>query len=670
MTEDRAIGELVRVELQGYKPAGIVERQRADVPGGTPAGPSNIDDVRDVTGHIVSLSFGSSTSSPYEPLSLSLAVPYGDWARVFPGLLVRRSAAGGTQAATERVGQELRSPAPGFWVVVRLADARGDWPAIAWGRCNAVSLSLDVGQDGMIHAFTDIQCESWLDFAARSRVVLTATQGFTAAGTHYVGDWLRKLEGLFKGLTGHLPGELLSDVWAQIMDLGLPTTLVEGDLGSVRTIGQEIPVVWDRKSCADYAPLRLPQQLAVPGEIVQAFGGWEARGSLWGWIQQTFAPDSPIVEIFPSLEWPSDLRPAGAYKAGEPTRPEDGTGRPSTVPVNGEPRQTTKLGRALGAQPVLMYRVKPLVLRAINQASADGLREELERRDPTVRSSEWRKLYAHDTYAEIVAEETGKTTSYGQEPVSPHDLVMSGWYWWTREEVTEFRVSFSDSDRINAVYCKSWATPGTQLELYGAHGVPVIDTLDAQRHGLRLYDGEWPFFEAGGAGDLGTRISALSDLFWSLLSNTDTQHFFGTGSIGGEFRPWLRAGHWCAAGLPRGGVPAEQDSGLEGADGGGLTGYIESVTHELHVDPSGKVSRDTTLQLARVSMLGSGKYPVNLPLRGERLPVKSFVIKDGEVIWGDLDEYGNFAPDAYKIGAVDATGGITKQVDDTGGSTR
>jgi len=622
------IQDYIRVEIHGFDEAGKN--------GARPL--SNIDAVTDITGYVTTVSFGSNVSAPWETISLTLALPLKDWQQLAPG----RSYKSGR-------GGYARSPEPGFWIVVRSPNEStsgtewGDgWPAVAWGR--AANLSMEVhAQEGQIVASVQIDCESWLSTMTKIRVPVTAGD-VAVAGFHPVKKWLQKIEGLFTAWVSDFPGSLLETVWGAVAELEVPTSLIPGDAAK---FADEVPVVWDRAQCARYAPLRLPQHMIVPGQAINAVGSWLARGTIWSWISQTFSADPDTVELFPSLEYPvsggNEFGEFGAEDSGE-----FGRGAPVENPTTGLPLLTS-LGAALGAQPVLIYRMKPFLFFPIDQVHVT---KQIRNMYEGLVDDSRLRLYAPTPASEVMAIEESMETSYSQEPVDPgDDLTRTSWNRWEASEITSFRASWNDASRINATYAHSWVTQGQEIELYGSLGTPIVNEEDIRKHGLRMHDAEWPFLayttkgsseskpELISRGTLYQRITAMSELLWVLRSSTDA-FFWGTGDVTGKYRPWVRAGTWATGKFDYG----EWDEEL--SEFPGWSGYVDQVTHSLRVLPSGVISRSTKMTLSRLTMTGYDVYYANLPALGVRkTTVKVFEIVDGVIIWGDLDEQGVFVED-------------------------
>jgi len=149
-------------------------------------------------------------------------------------------------------------------------------------------------------------------------------------------------------------------------------------------------------------------------------------------------------------------------------------------------------------------------------------------------------------------------------------------------------LSISDSDRINGVYLHTPLNPSRSVELFGLAGEPVFNEDDIDRHGLRLFKGQWPFFPQGKKREAtveGYReeIQELIDIASAI---TEDDHRFLNGTIQMRGRPSLKAGVWVKIDL----------SAIKSRP---LVVYVESVTTSLSVQEDGVRMRRSTLEFTR-----------------------------------------------------------------------
>ena len=252
--------------------------------------------------------------------------------------------------------------------------------------------------------------------------------------------------------------------------------------------------------------------------------------------------------------------------------------------------------KALGSQPVLIYRLKPWLLRALDHM----LMEELE-------AGQIKPL------PQVVADLTGRDTTYGQDPVKPFLPTKAGTYKWSAEQVIDVRMTCDDQERINAVHVRSPVQPTTAVESYGLFATPSYARQDIDRHGLRLMDLDWGFLTPYGREapvdfdfddevtfvDEATekeKLDAFNQIVYAMLANNFDALEFGRCQVTTKFRPHAGCGHWALIDLP-----PDLQYEKEGS-GAGLSGYIEEITHSLTAAPDGTVKRDTSFTLSRVDL--------------------------------------------------------------------
>jgi hypothetical protein len=553
-------------------------------------------DPIDATRYVTAASFGYSVDAPWEWIDLTLSVPLSELERVFPGGVLGRD--GG--------GRAYYLPSPSFVVVLEGAATFGS-AALVWGFPDQIRAMIKVAPEtGAPRVQVQLRAVSWFARMGRARIVVSGVThtGFPP-GTYYdVETWGRFLDPYLGDLaqaTG--PGAALAGIWPALGTLELPASLGGGRLGD------EIPVVWDRETCATWAPLRLPQQERVPGIAISALASVLPRGSVLQWVQGSFAVEPRLIELFPTLDFPSYRDPVGGVLA------ED-----SAFDVRAAAARVlspSALGRALGgAQPVLLYRWRPFSLAPINSSTAAAVRARKGGGPVGVPA------------AERLAALTGASTTYGQDPVGLEDCARTQWGTFAADEIHALTVSWQDQDRVNGVYVKTPVAPGGDL-FHGAVGEPVLDALDVRRHGLRMIDLEFPFltpdqYIADTGGPSYQEIAtALVDRGFHIAACSDTV-FYGRAEVSTAYRPWLRQGVWVDLELPAADLYTES-VGLEVRDRhsprpstNGATGYARQVVHRVQVDQTtGKITAlGTTITLERLALFGPGQYPFPFPLRG------------------------------------------------------
>jgi hypothetical protein len=537
----------------------------------------------DVTPFVRSLRWRHSITAPYETISLTLALPRGGLLRTLPGVSVAEGSA-----------RDLRVPVPGSWVVVRARNLGTDnepnhgagWPALAWGRVRMIDFGEDytARPEGVQSVpqtlMTRIECESWVTALGRSRILLTAGQTAIPEGFAYtLDDWsaviTARLTSASAGNGG--AGQVLRDVFELVANTELP----EGLGGGVRQkLAQAVAVVSDRQTCAQSAPLRLGQTQRVPGLMLPAANVWTAQ-SVWGFLSSVFSGGAPQVELFPSLEPPTRQAPT----QGRAWTKEDDF-EEQAAPSNGLPPKMSPVGRALGSQPVLLYRVSPHLYQALDTQLLASLG------------------IAQQPLAQRLAQEFGGLVStFGQDPTDLEPPAR--WYEGSAGDLIRYRFAQDDAERVNAVGFRTPLQPSASLELYGPLGLPAVLEDDVRRHGLRLQEIAHPYWilppggppQPGDEGTVGAIHTAQAEVAYARLASND-QYFFGRAQALLRYSPMMQAGHFYRA-------PITDEDDRPGAAKGqravrlGLAGYLEAVEHSVELDAKGTPIRRTSVTLGR-----------------------------------------------------------------------
>jgi len=559
--------------------------------------------ARDATSYVAALSWSCAVMAPWETISLQLRCSWAELQQVIPGADKGRKGAG---------GQALYDPRPGFYVVVR--DPSG--AALAWGRAARVSSRWINTPDGKTATNqVEIACESWLSVLSRSRITCVASSNYTLGSLVLTPqEWYNLLtRTVLSRAVQQTPGESLARWWREAAAFRLPDVLVGG---LQRLMGESIPVVHDRTTAATFAPLRLPQTLRVPGSALQAFSNAAPRGSWWGWMEGTFVGAPSMCELFPSLEYPTareDITDGpwrGLEDGGEGRLALSYTDLASSGGVRSVAGELTALGEALGgAQPVLVYRLRPGILEPLNTQSALG--HPLAGESPDV------------PRAQEVAVGSGLPTSYGQEPIDPRPLVGVKWYDLEPSQVLGVDLLWDDGDRQNAVAVNLAGVGAAGVEMWGYLGQPVFGArAEVEQHGLRLQDVDWPICPPGVRvddlsndverlqGQIGDRLTGLAEIAFALGGAVDRDFFPARATVQAALVPWAKAGHWLR---------------VDAGQGRELTGYIDRVVHSARLDNDGKLSARSVFTLSRVALglQAQASFPLRFSLVGDFVDVNA-----------------------------------------------
>ena len=344
-----------------------------------------------------------------------------------------------------------------------------------------------------------------------------------------------------------------------------------------------------------------------------------------------------------------------------------------------DPEKMTGLGRALGSQPILLYRLRPRMLHPITWRFGVYYARDRYRKNT---DENWYKIIPHYVTAELVAHATGLTTSYGSDSCYPSYSDSLGidsetgtkgvQGWITLDRLRGFNISKSEDDRINGIWVKGPYQPNSQMAPYGYLGDPMIHTDDHRYHGLRMYDVEWPFFqltstgtEDEGLGTLKAKISALCDMFYFLMAGHGSGGFLpGRATLDVDYSPAMNPGSFLASELPetpttkysppgtfgvdlKSLIPGYSREGVSSADRdnrygppdsrglpGGISGYCEAVQHTITINQDdGSFLAETQLTLSQVCDLRMGMVLANFPLRGIKKFLLQFRIDGDKWIW-------------------------------------
>lgn len=563
-----------RVELHGYTPDGAAAGFYRS---------HDIDRITDLTPFVLSLSWTHSVKPPWETITLTCEIPVRYWSSIIPGEPIPAEQKGGKTTRS-------RQPRTGFWVVVKVPTAKG-YKAVAWGRAVTLAVGVGVGGQkspgGLKTARTTIVCASWLSLLQNSRLLLSPGMPSEVEGFIYrLQNWGPVLSELMKIFGSKYPGEMFTRLWAKLVRIWLPPTLggevafaSDGSTGADFStlpltgggkplfIGDEIPVVHNEETADQFCPARKDQIRPVVGWAINATGSRIPSGSMWDVFASTFIADPNLVELFPSLE---DSDSGGMA-----------------------------LPKTLGTQPVLIYRLKPYLLDPIDKATAQRVAPGA--REPSAQTA--------GLFQDPINRTPGKAGGYA-----------SDWYTWTTTEITNWRLRWEDSERVNATTVRTPVQPRTAAATHGVLGTPVYDPEDVQKHGLRFYEGEWPFFPTSPSesdtSTLADNLDALIEFAWVCVGES---HVFAVGEFTGVYKPRVRAGHWIVIDFPTPG--SKEDEGapedLDHWPFYRFNAYIESVTHTVDLaDPdTGVVRGRTTVSFARGSSGEDGNPISPVPVR-------------------------------------------------------
>jgi len=333
----------------------------------------------------------------------------------------------------------------------------------------------------------------------------------------------------------------------------------------------------------------------------------------------------------------------------------------------------SEFAKGLGAQPVLIYRMRPkFFIPSLRDEWSKWLRER-EKHNANITPDLRVKISTTTTAGEFLQEMGGNFTDYGLRTVNPWSLAdfstvkydtKGNFSVFGRSEVISVSLNWNDAERVNAVYARTPIQPASQMHMFGYFGSPATDNRCIPMHGLRLYEVDWPYWpvhtgQSGGPGmALNMQLTALIDVAWQMICKSQAMIYHASATVVTKYRPYLKAGHWVEVGLPQaqtwlthGGMakdslrPDIADTNLgEEYDTGhtnteACTGYAQTVIHKVSVDPqTGAIRSTTTLKLIDVALSGRSMFQVGVAVRGLFQADRPFMMIDGQMVFGKFDK--------------------------------
>lgn len=517
--------------------------------------------VRDVTRFVGHIGTAHSINPPWGGLDLTLEIPLDLVFDIFPGHYITREFGGNsgntinngvpTDFAKTVFGQD---PEPGFWIVVGHQTVHGK-RAFGFFRCVDIDIGYVSGPSGTIETMPVIvRGENFLSLLMSAVVQLTPIEGtWSQKGAIYsIDSWTTTLTALCGSVLAKSPGEILAEIWRTLVQIILPPSL------SGLTIGEQVPIVHNETQAGKYAPLRIGSTQAISGLEMNSAAENMPNKTILSFLQGLIGGDSRAIEFFPSLEFSPNVFEKG-------------------------------LAFAIGARPVVVYRLKPFVTKAINMRN--------------VSSSVGN---AGGGSGQTASEKTGLF----QKAVSTNQN-NSAWKWYDFDvdEITSIRFKKTDADRVNMTHGSGW-TNDLGPDTFGATGVPLIrDPDQIARHGLRPTKLQWPFYQGstntapqhadftpgkiiskkkddeGINNNASSPIdynNAMCEMAWAFCGEGE-KFWRGTAQL--RYFPWIVGGHWARFDFGKWRIAA----------------YVETVIHDIQVDRknSGHITAYTTVSFSR-----------------------------------------------------------------------
>ena len=381
---------------------------------------------------------------------------------------------------------------------VALKDQTGStW---SWGRVSVVRSTLKREVGGTLtHAPYAVMVQGWYDFLTRSKIHVMSLSNRPSVGTLFnINEWYQLGTDLTK-MYGQPPGLILQFMLRKLLRIKLPPSLGGG------WFSDEIPVVYNRETALRYAPEFEDIEPVDFGELMPqlSLNMLSQRSSDVGaLIGNMFLFENSLVELIPYMSTGGGVGVPTTNPAPPPGEtPEERAAQAQqeydTRVVNGR----TALGNILGAQPVLVYRIKPFRAEPLYRAAvakikyrpedaeAGYLDRELALYDETSRRAllNLRAQARADTAEKLFTEGMFRQVTFTPPSIVPlpYSYIMS------------FSRQRSDAERVNATSINAvpGAQPnGTTITDIDYLGLPVAIDNQIENHGLRLRMARWSMY--------------------------------------------------------------------------------------------------------------------------------------------------------------------------------
>ena len=494
---------------------------------------------------------------------------------------------------------------PGDFVVLR-DQVRCAW---SWGRVESIRSNMVREPNGVLsHAPYTVSVKGWFDFLGRTKVQIFQ-QGERTVGTLYsIIEW-ESIHAELQTYVGRPAGEILMFMLRKLLRIKLPPSLGGGWLAD------EVRVIYDEETATRFAPEFQGIEPVSFGTLMpQVTSGLGSQRSLnvGSLLASMFVPDSMLIEMVPYLS------------------------------VGGS-EEMTPLGKILGVQPVVVYRIKPfrmdpLYTAAVTKVSYSGENLEIgyldkgsELYDATLREN---FLNARRRARTLTTQRLFEEGMFSQQTFTSESLVSI-----PSAYISQISRGRNDGERLNATTINATPPPSSGEVVVGAmeaSGLPITIDDQIENHGLRMYIPTWPFYPPPNSGD-GTAQS-LTVFYRTVAAQVmqfyQSAHLFDSGSLQLHFTntlkikedykqeqttftpavPGVEPGRWFRTKiLGQSGNAAKQDE---------YYGYITAVSHNLRREADGMLSAATTVQFVRghFSSMWDLLHGVVVPIGAEDYP--------------------------------------------------
>jgi hypothetical protein len=404
----------------------------------------------------------------------------------------------------------------------------------------------------------------------------------------------------------------------------LPRVLLPPNIGG-EFLTQAVRAVHDATSAQAYAPERTMDAVPGPSLAGMGVGGTVNGNSVLSLITSTFVSDPSLIELFPSMEPPGtpgitgdprDLVEQTAiidkardeaiefHKNLEVLSPRfmQLAAQIADTTVKGlltqrlrafaeqvrvlrheahhtSPKLASATGRALGLNPVLMYRMTPWRSKELTRWGT--------MRDPNIKGRFVQRY----------------VTNIERSDVNPTLLPGNPWGNLTTvklptDQVISIDFTASDADHVNAVRIGLPWQPDHPIGMASARKLPLFAAGDITRRGCRMMTPSWSFFPPWAAdaevsvanpGLGAAKVASLHRDTLTIALHTAQMMMsadrFESGSIRAGYSPDVRHGELVSVDLP--------------GDLGRLTAYVEAVEHSVTVAADGAITKRSTISYSR-----------------------------------------------------------------------
>ena len=588
----------------------------------------NLTNSDDLTEFVTTLSWSNATSAPYGSIEAVLAIPRRAWSSRMPQLgdwLVVRDRS--TTKALQWGYVVLRNTGVVSSARGHVTTSQTSISTISWydllGRLSIYAHPGIEGRWGTIMSTSRWSSGPW---AALLELI---DERFLNRG--------KRIPGLNFGSKRKVPGYALSLLLAEIPQLQIPVgqTVVRAGrdkqgmpviAGSYANMAEAVRVVYDEKTASAYAPERVVE--AVPGyrldSSVFELAAVVRDTSIQDIINSTFMADVSMVEMFPSLEDPGKLELSGdprdsvaqlALKQqhdaersvlnGTMTHPAFDRGVLSAMAeldflakdINrgkelekhilasaSVPEYTSPTAAQLGANPVLIYRMRPWRVLSIT----DMLKHQLGTKSTLP--------VGRGFISKVVEDELSEGFEYDRDTFDGSTWDGANAVTIPADHIVSITMGVTDEQHINAVTVGLPFLPDSPTGLMTRLGLPLLQRASIERRGVRMYRPLWPFMPPSARTDepMMSFMRSIAMMAAQLMMNSDR---FESGAIQGKYMPWVRHGEPISVELPFGSPNAESQPLT--SEPGRMTAYAERVTHTVSVDAQGSITGTTVVDYTR-----------------------------------------------------------------------